>query len=366
MSTVPPSDANSPGNLRSSAMAPPTQVILQQPPSSFGKYGRFLALGLGVAVLTIIGQRASYQSYFSPPDRPQERFHSLSETSTKKVAIIKIEGMIADAEGFIKQQIDRVREDDDVVAVVLRIDSPGGTIAASDYLHHHLRELAKDRELPMVVSMGALCASGGYYLAMAAGDGEDIIFAEPVTWTGSIGVFIPHYDLSGLLAKWDVRDDSVASHEEKLMGSPTRLLTPEERTEERKLLQDLVDRSFERFKNVVRAGRPKLKADEDTLAKATTGRIFTADQALEFGLVDKIGFIEDAVARAAELAGKEPDAVRCIKYDEPPNSLKALLGVESPLAPASGRLDLTALLELTAPRAYYLCTWLPSAMSGGR
>ena len=93
--------------------------------------------------MTILGQTASYRSYFSPPGGPQEKYHSLSETADKKIAIIKIEGAILDPEGFVKQQIDRVREDDDVVAVVLRIDSPGGTVTASDYLYHHLRELAR-------------------------------------------------------------------------------------------------------------------------------------------------------------------------------------------------------------------------------
>ena len=113
-----------------------------------------------------------YKDYFSPPGGPQEKYHSLSETADKKIAIIKVEG--ADPRPRrLRQAADRPRQkDDDVVAVVLRIDSPGGTVTASDYLYHHLRELAEERELPIVVSMGGMCASGGYYLAMAAGDGR--------------------------------------------------------------------------------------------------------------------------------------------------------------------------------------------------
>jgi protease-4 len=364
MSTVPPADPSQPRYTAAAQPAPP-QYILQPPPSAFGRYGKFLLFALVLCVVTLMGQYASYQSYFSPPGGAQERYHSLSEKADKKVAIIKIEGAILDPEGFIKQQIDRVRDDKDVVAVVLRIDSPGGTVTASDYLYHRLRELADDRELPIVVSMGGMCASGGYYLAMAAGGGDDVIYAEPTTWTGSIGVLIPHYDLSGLLARWDVKDDSVASNPDKLMGSPTRVLSPEERTKERKLLQELVDRSFERFKHIVAEGRPKLKADADAFATATTGQIFTSEQAHELGLVDKIGFIEDAVARATELAGRDAAAVRCVKYDEPPTTLKTLLGADSPLAP-SGRSDLKTLLELTAPRAYFLCTVLPSLLGNSR
>ena len=126
------------------------------------------------------------------------------------------------------------------MGVVLRVDSPGGTVTGSDYLYHHIKQLREELELPMVVSMGSLCASGGYYIAMAVGQGEDLIFAEPTTWTGSIGVVIPHYDLAGLLASWNVEDDSIASHPLKLLGSPTREMT----AEDREILQQLVDDHF--------------------------------------------------------------------------------------------------------------------------
>jgi len=342
------------------------QVILQQaPPTALGRYGRYLLAALVIAVLTILGQAAAYRSYFSPSGGPQEKYHSLSETARKKIAIIKIEGTILDPEGFVKQQIDRVRKDENVVAVVLRIDSPGGTVTASDYLYHQLRKLAKDRELPIVASMGGMCASGGYYLAMAVGDRADAVFAEPATWTGSIGVVIPHYNVAELLAKWNVEDDSVVSDKFKLMGSPTRRLSPEEKIEERKLLQELVDRSFSRFKEVVRNGRPKLKADEAALDKAANGQIYTAEQALELGLIDKIGFIDEAIARAANLAGSEPAEVRCVKYDSPPGLLSMIGGASTDLRP-TGRVDVAALLELAAPRAYYVCTWLPALLSNSK
>jgi protease-4 len=364
MSTVPPAD---PSYGRQPA-APP-QVIIQQAPTAFGRYGKLLLILLGVCVMVIIGQNASYRKYFSPADAPEEKYHSLSKEATDKIAIIRVEGTILDPDGFVKKQIDRVREDNDVKGVVLRVDSPGGTVTASDYLYHELKELVKDREIPMVVSMGSICASGGYYLAMAGGDQktqEDIIFAEPSTWTGSIGVVIPHYDVSELLTSWKVKDDSVASHKYKLMGSPTRDLSPEERAEERKLLQSLVDQSFDRFKAIVEAGRPKLKANEADLEKATTGQIFTAEQAKELGLIDQIGFMDVAIERAAKLAGKETTNVRCVEYESPPSALGALLGADSDLLPRRSGIDLAGVLDLTAPRAYYLCTWLPAILSNSR
>jgi protease-4 len=344
----------------------PQQIVLQQP-SYFGRFGKLLLFGLVVCVVIMAGMWSQYDEYYNPPGGPVERFHSLSETAQKKVAIINVAGTLFEGEGFIKRQIDQAREDADVVAVVLRIDSPGGTVTASDYLYHHLKRLREDRGLPIVVSMGSLCASGGYYMAMAVGDAPESIFAEPTTWTGSIGVVIPHYDLSGLLASWEVKDDSIASHSNKLMGSFTRELPPEERAKERELLQLLVNESFERFKEVVRSGRPAFRGDKSELSEVATGQIFSADQALAYGLVDKIGFIEDAVARATELAGVSADGVRCVEYVEPPGAIEALFGASAKsLVEGRSRLDLGALLDLTAPRAYYLCSWLPSLVRNSK
>ncbi|MCH2113510.1 MAG: signal peptide peptidase SppA [Pirellulales bacterium] len=346
-------------------MGVPPQVIIQQPTSAFGRYGKFSLFLLVLAVMSIIALTSSYQSYFSPPGGPQEKYHSLSKKATKKIAIITVAGTIMEGNGFAKEQLDRVREDKDVVAVVLRIDSPGGTVTGSDYLYHHIKELFQERKLPLVVSMGSICASGGYYIAMAVGEQEDSLFAEPTTWTGSIGVVIPHYDFSEMLADYKVKDDSISSHKYKLMGSPTRILSEKERAEERKLFQELVDLSFEGFKEIVRSGRPKFRADEGALDAVATGQIFTADQAVDKGLIDKIGFIEAAIERAAELAGHDPKQLRCVKYDEPPTSLSALLGSRSQGAGVLGA-NLSTWLNLTAPRAYYLCTWLPSILSNSQ
>ncbi|MCH8923990.1 MAG: signal peptide peptidase SppA, partial [Planctomycetes bacterium] len=214
-----------------------------------------------------------------------------------KIAIITIDGAILSAEGHVKHQIDRVRQDKNVKAVVLRINSPGGTVTASDYLYHHLVELRKEKDIPIVVSMGGVCASGGYYIAMAVGDGEKVIYAEPTTWTGSIGVIIPHYNISGLMKKYGVEDDSIASHPLKETGSMTKEMSPEQRA----ILQELVQISFEGFKDIVKQGRPKLddtQQDADGLTdmdKVATGQVFTAEQAVDRGLVDEIGFIEKAI-----------------------------------------------------------------------
>ena len=342
--------------------AVPAQHIVVQQPSMFGRLGRWMFAALVVMLFALIGMYGKYHSYFNPAGGPQEKYHSLAKYAPKKIAIISVDGAILSAENsFIKQQIDRVREDPDVIAIVARIDSPGGSVTASDYLYHHLRKLADERELPIVVSMGGLCASGGYYLAMAVGGQENSIYAEPTTWTGSIGVVIPHYDFSGTLSALKIEDDSIVSGPHKLMGTFTRPMDEEQR----KLLQTLVDDSFARFKTIVTSGRPKLKDDADMLNAAATGQIFTADQALAKGLVDRIGFIEDAIARAAELANVDAKDVRCVKYDRPPSIFGEAFGASAAFKGAAGP-DLSALLDVTTPRVYYLWTWLPAAIGSTR
>jgi protease-4 len=345
---------NTPG-----APSAPPQIIIQQSSTVFGRFGKWLLAALVIAVIVCISLYNSYHSYFSPADAPQERYHSLAQFATKKIAIVEVSGAIMEGEdSFAEKQIDRVRQDPDVVGVVVRVNSPGGTVTGSDFIYHHLRELAEKRKLPIVVSMGSVCASGGYYIAMAVGAEPNTIFAEPTTWTGSIGVIIPHFDVSGGLTKLGISEDSIASAPLKKMGTPTRKMTDAER----KILQTLVDDSFKEFKAIVVSGRPKFKDNSAGLDAVTTGQIFTAKQAQAQGLVDQIGFIDAAIARATQLAGENADSVRCVKYEKRPTLLGSIFGAETHV-PARGMADLSAVLDLATPRAYYLWSWLPAALS---
>jgi protease-4 len=311
-------------------------------------------------VLVFIGAMiAGAISSFSESTGAQvaEHYHSLSKSATDKIAIISVEGAILDGEGFIKKQIDHVRDDPHVKAVVLRVNSPGGTVTASDYLYHHLRKMIDERKIPAVVSMGGVAASGGYYIAMAVGGGEKVIFAEPTTWTGSIGVIIPHYNIAGLMQHWEVEEDSIKSGPLKQMGTPTRPMTPEER----EIFQHLVDDSFRRFKDVVKYGRPALATNPEDLDKVATGQVFTTDEAIKNGLVDEPGYIEEAIDRALALANLQRDHVKAVKYKNRGGLFSLPFAAESRQMP-----DLAALVELASPRAYYLCTWLPSLTTPAR
>ena len=318
-------------------------------------------IAVAVAVFCLIGffaMSAQFTSFLNADAKLAEQNVRVSGatdesmlTATKKIAIIDISGPIMHSDGFPKWQIDQIRDDDKVVAIVLRVDSPGGTVTGSHYLWHQLKQLRTEKKIPLVVSMGGICASGGYYISMAIGNEADTIWAEPATMTGSIGVILPHYDVSALLKKWDIKDDSIMSNPIKAAGSPTREMNPEER----KIFQDIIDESFEDFKKIVQTGRPNLTAEQMT--KATTGQIFTAKQALALGLVDKLGFLEDAVAQAAKLAGlSDPKTYRAVKYRKPASlfgDAASLLG-KSQAAPDGVSRALQQLRTLTTPQMYYL------------
>ena len=335
----------------------PTRVILEQASPWSRWSGRIAWTIAGVALLSAIGSAGAFARYFQRDSRVVEKYHSLARTAAAKVAIVTLSGPIMGGEGFIRAQIDQVADDEAVKAIVLRVDSPGGTVSGSDEIHHRLADLAGKRKLPVVVSMGGIAASGGYYVAMANGGREDVIFAEPATLTGSIGVIIPHFDLSQAIKRFDIRDDSIASGPLKEMLSPTKERPPEMAERERKLLQALVDDMFVRFKEIVRAGRPKL--DAEAVDKVATGQIFTATQAKEAGLVDRIGFLGDAVARAVELAGLTAETARAVKYTKPKGLLDEIVGGGSG---AASRLSLEAFAELTTPRGWYLCSWAPAVV----
>ena len=134
--------------------------------------------------------------------RVQEKFVSHDQNAEDKIVILPIEGIIQENDdGFVKRAIDTAMEDKHVKALVLRVDSPGGSVTGSDYIYHHLCNLAEKKKIPIVVSMGSMAASGGYYVSMAVGHAPDTIFAEPTCSTGSIGVIIPHYNLAGFMKK---------------------------------------------------------------------------------------------------------------------------------------------------------------------
>lgn len=335
---------------------PAPQPIIIQQGSSTGLIWQILA-GMGwvavmICLFVIVAQAISSAEYYNTTEGVAEKYHSGSKTGTDKIAVINVKGVIMEGEGYVRHQIDLVKQDKNVKAVVVRVDSPGGTVTGSDYILHHLNQLRQEKEIPLVVSMGSMATSGGYYVSMAVGDQEDSIFAEPTTTTGSIGVIIPHYDLSGLMEKYNVEDDSIMSHPRKQMLSMTREMPEEHRA----ILQSYVDQAFTRFKDIVKQGRPAFAKNPGQLDELATGEIFTATQALDNGLVDQLGFVEDAIARAAELADIEVKKTKVITFERPVSLFDLASVREQPFG-------LEKMLEMSAPKAYYISSYLPPIMS---
>ncbi len=222
-----------------------------------------------------------------------------------KIVLINIEGSIVGGRsGFgmfgsesgaddIAKQIKRAGEDSSVKAIILRINSPGGSAAASQELHEEVRK-ARENDKIVVASMSDVAASGGYYVAC----GADKIVANPGTITGSIGVIFSQLQYSELLEKYGVRSNVITSGKYKDIGSPLRNMTEEER----QILQEMIDDVYSQFVHAVAEGR---QMNESEVLELADGRIFTGRQAKELGLVDELGNFQDAIDLAAELAGIE-------------------------------------------------------------
>jgi protease IV len=344
-----------------SGYQPPQIIVYTQ--TAWSRFWSWIGwLGFIIMGLVCVGLLVTVADYFDTTGGIEEKYVSGDKSTEDKIAIITVSGTILESEGYVKHQIDKVRADKHVKAIVLRVDSPGGTVSGSDYMFHHLKELRDDKSLPLVVSMGSMAASGGYYVSMAVGKTPDTIFAEPTCTTGSIGVMIPHYDISKLLARLDIKDDSLATHPRKLMLSMTKEMTPEERD----LIQSHINDMFDRFKMIVKEGRPHFAANPDELDKLATGEIFTADKALEHKLIDKIGFQEDAIDRALELASLNKDKTKIVKYKKPVSLSDSLLFSRGPSGggTAASASEFAAMLELSTPRAWFLCTSLPAFVTG--
>lgn len=270
----------------------------------------------------------------------------LHRGSADKVVVIPVTGVIMDdtAEQFEKF-IEQVEADRSIRGIVIQVDTPGGTVTASDAIHRRIARLRKDRGLKVVVSMGSLATSGGYYIACAA----DHIVAQPTTITGNIGVILQRVNATGLLEKIGVDDGTITSTGTpfKDAGSPLR----EERPEERAYLQALIDDAFAEFRRVVETGRTgRLK---QPIAAVADGKAHSARQALALGLVDEVGYIEDAIAKAAALAGVTNPSVE--RYDRTPTLSEQLFGATS--AKQNGvsvNLDASLIDRIQTPRLMYL------------
>jgi protease IV len=220
------------------------------------------------------------------------------------VAVVDVDGLLLDADAsglgswgenpvsVFRERLDAIEANPRVRAVVLRIHSSGGSVTATDIMWHDLQNFRLRAHLPVVACLMDVATGGAYYLATAS----DSIVAQPTSVTGAIGCILNIYNLQDLMAQFNIAGIPVKSGKNIDLGTPIKALDPDGR----KVLQAMADEFHHRFREVVTRSRPHVDSDLET---TFDGRVFTASQALELGLIDEIGYLDDAVARARRLAG---------------------------------------------------------------
>lgn len=234
-----------------------------------------------------------------------------------KIALIEVEGLLANIRtggvlqpqenklSLFTEQLAEVESNPRVKAIVLRVNSPGGTVTCSDTMYDQIRRFRERTGKPVIASAQEVMASGAYYVAT----GCDEIYAQPTSVVGSIGVIINTFTVDGTLAKLGMKNEVIKSGPLKDMGSPFKPFSSDERA----VMQGMIDEYYQRFVTVVQA---KCKIQDDAKLKtATDGRVFSGEQAKSLGLVDQLGSLEDAIARARQLANAPGAAV--VMYKRP-------------------------------------------------
>lgn len=237
-----------------------------------------------------------------------------------KILVIDVSGLITDKEkgdalglglrkeprisARIKEELDKARKDERIKAVILRLNTPGGVVTTCDIIHHEIESFKEETKTPVVAQLMGVAASGGYFIAASA----DKVVAHPTTVTGGVGVVAYRLSATGLMEKIGISDETIKSGEKKDIGSPLRSMTDEER----QILQGIIDSMFERFMTVVTESRP---IEGTALTEIADGRVFTAERALELKLIDRIGYMDDAIEVAKEEAGIEE--ARIVTYARP-------------------------------------------------
>jgi len=275
-----------------------------------------------------------------------------------KIAIIDVDGLLANRRkgGWMRsgenpvslfiEKLDKAAADRSVKAVVLRLNSPGGTVAASDIMYHHLQEFRRETGKPIIACVLGIGCSGAYYIAC----GCDGIIAQPSGVVGNIGTVFQTFSVAGTMQKIGVKAVTIKSGELKDTASPLHDLSDEEH----KVLQEIIEQFSEQFFQVVRKGRQTI--DEKKLAD---GRVFTAQQALQQGLIDKIGYLEDGIKWAKEMAGVKK--TRVVIYHRPSSYKPNAYGLASANTNGIGPLVNLELPDwLNAGGAQFLYLWQPA------
>lgn len=279
-----------------------------------------------------------------------------------KIAVIDVDGLLFNRRksrwlrvgdnpvSLFIEKLDKAAADPRVKAVVLRLNSPGGSVAASDVMYHRLRRFRRETGKPVVACFLDLGCSGAYYLAC----GCDGIVAQPATVTGNIGTVFQTFSVAGTMDKIGIKAVTIKSGELKDIASPLHDLSPEER----RVLEGIIKHFYEQFLKVVQEGRRTI--EQQRLRELADGRVFTAGEALQEGLIDRIGYLTDGVTWAKEMAGV--DAARIVMYHRPLDYMPNAYGSATSAVGILGPLINVELPDwLTSGQAQFLYLWQPGA-----
>jgi len=295
-----------------------------------------------------------------PRIRPLEE-DTVEGKGTAKILLLDLSGLLSDETpglsittapprvallARVQEELRKAEADERIKALIVRINSPGGTITASDTLHRELYEFKRRKKIPVIAAIMDVGASGGYYAALAA----DTIVAHPTAVTGSIGVVMLTVNAQGLMEKLGVAPVAIKSGAMKDAGSPFRALNPDERA----VFQGVIDDMFGRFVKLIAQSR---QLPEERVRAFADGRIYTAEQALELGLVDRVAYLDEVIAMAKTAAGLSE--ARVIMYHRP-KEYRASIYAATPTSPPTAETALAHLAGMlggSGPRFMYL--WWP-------
>ena len=317
-------------------------------------------LVFGVLAALVLGGCSVLSIDLQPRIRPLEE-STLEGQGTAKILILDLSGVLSDETpglsltasaprvpilARIQEELRKASKDDNVKAIILRINSPGGTITASDTIYHEIVDFKQRTKLPVIAAILDVGASGGYYVACAA----DTIVANPTSVTGSIGVLMLTVNAHGLMEKIGVAPVAIKSGAMKDAGSPFRALTPEERA----VFQGMIDDMYGRFVKIVVRSR---KIPEARVREFADGRVYTSEQALSLGLIDKVAYLDQVVGMARQAAGVQE--ARVVMYHRPREYAASIYAKEPapPVTAESALSQFATLVSGAGPRFMYL--WWP-------
>ena len=271
----------------------------------------FVSLGIGLTTSLVTADTENMIEGLISSDSEFEE-EVLEEGSTSNIiAVFDVEGTIQDTETSLlssetynhqdfMDKLKMAEENDQIKGIILRINSPGGGVVESAEIRNKVLEIKKNTDKPVYVSMGSMAASGGYYISAPA----DKIFASPETMTGSLGVIMQGYNYEKLAKKYGVEFETIKSGEYKDIMSPTRDMTEEER----EILQEMIDNSYNQFVKVIAEGRDMT---EKEVRKIADGRIYDGRQAKELNLIDEFGYLDDVISTMkSDIGEKDASVIR--------------------------------------------------------